>query len=166
MGGGKKNILILNSNEQPGYKPNTAYDTLEQDRYEKLIIVENMGASVHNWVISINDGQEIDTVNTYDAIFKNKLTPYASTGTYTMIDSIYSIKIIETAGWVDCMLRDSVFNISNPKSNVIILYAQPYNLYYGMMNIVNAEWKIKGNKIYYWRDETGEFKKKYYLRKK
>lgn len=160
----KKDILILNSFEQPGYKPNSVHDTILPNRDKKIIMVCNMEASAHNWVISINNGQETDTLDIYGTSLDNNGLPLD--GTYSRVDSIHSIKIIKTAGWSDCILRDSTFYPDNPASNVITIYAQPYNLYYGVSYLVNAAWKRKRNKIYTWRKENGDYSPSSYLKRR
>jgi len=163
------NILTLNSNEQPAFKPNSIFDTLMQwNRNEKLIIFREMEYVMfftHKWVISINNGQEIDTLDCCnDSIEKD--FHYIGTATLSTIDSIGSIKILNTRNWTDCILKDSVFYISNPKSNLIYIFPDPYNMYYGAKYMVNTEWKIKNRKIYYWRTENGKYAKDAYLEKR
>ena len=165
------NTLTLNSTEQPNYKPNSIFDTLIQwDRNEKLIIFSEIGdfmAFTDEWIISINDGQSIDTLiyGNYNMYKEFEFIPLGS-ATITTIDSIGSIKVVNTNGWTDCILRDSTFYISNPKSNIIIIYPDPYNLYHGVKYMVNKEWKIKNRKIYLWRKENGEYLKDGYLKKR
>ena len=170
------NILTLNSNEQPDFKPNSIFDTLIQwDRNDKLIIFCNMDyvmSFTDNWIISINNGQEIDTLSggfgvIYNSIYeKFKFIGYCGSVVYTTIDSIGSIKILNTRNWNDCILRDSVFYISNPKSNIIFIFPDPYNMYYGAEYMVHTEWKIKNRKIYFWRKENGKYAKDAYLKKR
>jgi len=172
-----ENILTLNSIEQPNYKPNSIFDTLIQwDRNEKLIIFCDMDYVMFftdKWIISINNGQEIDTLGYYNEKYGKMYNIYKEfefitfcSAVLTTIDSIGSIKVLNTNGWTDCILRDSTFYISNPKSNIILIYPDPYNLYHGAQYMVNTEWKIENRRIYTWRNGSGEYSKDYYLKKR
>ena len=162
-----KNILILNSNEQPKFKPNSTFEKVIPDQDKKLIIVQNMDVSAYHSIISLNNGKEIDTLRTIkDTTYWTDQFPLFITGIYTNIDKINSIRILQTDNWTDCVLKDSLFLISNPNSNLIIMYAQPYNQYNAMNYLVNVEWKIKGNRIYIWRETKSKYAKNSYLRKK
>jgi hypothetical protein len=169
-----ENILTLNSIEQPNYKPNSIFDTLIQwDRNEKLIVfgaIDYVMGFTDKWIISINNGQEIDTLDYCSEIHNIRkefeFIPFGS-AVFTTIDSIGSIKVINTQDrWTDCILRDSTFYISNSKSNIILIYPDPYNLYYGAQYMVNTEWKIKNRKIYIWRKGNGKYSNSYCLKKR
>jgi hypothetical protein len=162
-----KKIITLNSYEKPDFKPNSILEKTIPNQNKKLIIVQCMDVSAFEAVISINNGQETDSLEVItDTIFSNDQYPFLVTGTYTTIDTVKKIHILQTNNWTDCVLKDSVFYVSDPKSNFIIIYAQPYNQYYGMKYLVNAEWKFTHNRIYNWRESKTRFAKDCYLKKK
>jgi len=118
-------------------------------------------------VISLNDGDEMDTLKVIsDTAYWNDQFPILVTGAYSNIDSVRNVRILKIDQFGDCVLKDSLFEISDPKSNCILIYAQPYNHYFGMKYFVDAEWKIKSNRIYIWRKTKTTFDKEVYLRKK
>ncbi len=162
-----KGYLILNSFAKPKFKPNSIYEKTEANKDKKLIIVQNMDVDASAAIISINNGQKVDTLRMLnDSNYWNDSYPMGLTGAYTHIDSIKNIRIIKTDNWTDCILKDSSFNTLNPKSNLIIIYSQPYNHYWGMKYFVDTKWKLRFNRIYPWRKTITQFDKKYFLTKK
>ena len=163
----RKNTITLNSNEQPNFKPNSTFEKVIPNQDKKIIIVQNMDISAFKAIISINNSQVFDTLKLLsDTAYLTEQFPDFVTGVYTNIDSIKSIRILQTNNLSDCVLKDSLFYTSNPKANLIIIYAQPYNHYFRMNYIVNAEWKFKFNRIYTWRKTKSKYSKNNYLRKK
>lgn len=162
-----KNFIILNSNAKPPFKPNSLIEKQVPGQKKKLIIVQNMDVSAGRAIISVNNGQQTDTLNVLmDSTYWGIEYPLFVTGTYTNVTPIKSIRILRIDDWKDCVLRDSLFYVSNPASNLIIIYAQPYNQYYGMNYLVDAAWKLKRNRIYLWRQTKTKFAKDSYLRKR
>ena len=162
-----KKILTLNSFEQPTFKPNSTYEKFIPNQDKKLIVIQNMDVSAYSTIISLNNGQEIDTLNfLFDTTLRKYNFTFGVTGVYTTIDLIKNIRILKTNNWTDCVLKDSLFYISNPKANFIIIYSQPYNHYNGMNYFVNSEWELNHNKIYIWRQTKSKYNRNNYLQKK
>lgn len=163
----KKDTLIINSKNQPDFKPSSVEEKYIHHLNEKLILIQNMDVSANRAVISINEDELIDTLNyIYDTLLMDTTFPLFSTGIYVNIDSISSIRIVETDNWSDCILKDSLFQIKNPCSNFIRIYAEPYNHYYGMTYFTDTKWLIQNNKIYLWREENGDFDRIFFLKKR
>jgi len=163
----KKDTLIINSFEKPPFTPSSIIEKFEPKLNGTFILVQNMDVSSYNSIISINNGVIIDTLrNLSDPIFFDNTTPKNITGIKVSLDSIYSIKIIETNNWGDCVLKDSTFNVKNHKANLFRIYLQPYNRYYGMKYFVDTKWVIKKGRIYLWRNEENKYVSNYFFRKK
>lgn len=158
-------ILTLNSFNRPAFKPNSVREITGRERAKKLIVVQNLDVSAHRAVISINNGQEIDTLDHIDQKDLDTYDLFFVTGAYTNISSIKSIKILNTNNWTDCVLRDSLFYVTNPGANVIIVYAQPYNFYAGMQYMIEQQWKFVGNKIYTWHTANDKWSKTFFLKR-
>ncbi len=162
-----KKIVTLNSYAKPEFKPNTVYEKPEPNKNEKLIIIQFMDESASHTIISINNDQEIDTLKPLnDTTYLGDPYPMDLTSAYTHLNPINNIRILKTDNSTDCILKDSLFKISNPSSNLIIIYAQPYNHYSGMKYFVNTEWKIHYNRIYTWRKSNMKFDKEVFLSKR
>lgn len=82
------------------------------------------------------------------------------------MDSIGSIRILETHNWTDCILKDSLFLLNKPNSNYIKIFVEPYNHYAGMKYFTDSKWLIRNHKIYPWRRGDGEFDRNHVLKKK
>jgi hypothetical protein len=160
-------MIFLNSSAKPKFIPNTIYEKAEPNKNKKLIIIKLMDVDAFKAIISINNGREIDTLNMInDTNYLNDFESIDLTGVYTHLDSVKNIRILKIDDLKDCLLEDSVFKISNPSSNVIIIYAQPYNHYWPMKYFVNTEWKLHNSRIYPWRKTRTKFDRQVFLSKK
>lgn len=162
-----KDTLIINSNDQPEFKPSSVEEKIIPDLKKKVILAQNMDVFSSNTIISINEGELIDTLEfIQDSIFIVDTPPYLLFGTYVDIDSIGSIRIIGVRGWTDCILKKNLFVLKNPYSNYIRLYIEPYNHYDGMNYFTDTKWLIRNNKIYKWRNKDGKFDRESVLKKR
>lgn len=154
-----KDILTLNSFDRPQFEPNTIEEKLIPNQTNKLIIFQE-DAYYDGTIISINNGQEIDTLRWLETYVNDD--HLLVTGVFSKIDSIKTISVIKTF----CLLRDSIFSISNPSSNYIRIYPHPYNYYPRMKYLTNVQWKVEGNIIYYWKESEIEYSTKKFLTRK
>ena len=164
----KNNILKLNSDNKPPFIPNTVSFTQIKSLRNKLIIIQYMDISAYKVIVSLNNGAVIDStisLRDMDLSTDNSL-PMFVTGFYTNLDTLKSIEILDTKGWIDCGLTQTEFKADNSTFNYVKIFAQPYNHYYGMKYFYNTEWLIKNNRIYNWRTENNVFNMKFYLKRR
>lgn len=67
----EKDTLILNSKAQPEFKPSSVEEKNLPNLKKKLILVRNMDVTAYKAVISINEGELIDTLDyIHDSLLK------------------------------------------------------------------------------------------------
>jgi hypothetical protein len=146
-----RDTLILDTFDQPSFKLNAILETVTQDTNFKTIQVYNIDIPATNADIDINDGYLKLRLD-----FDGQIKIPANV-------ELKKIKIHNT-NWSDCILKDSVFTITNRNSNFFEIHTKPLNNYLSEY-FVETKWIIKGRKILPWRKWNGEFSNERVLKK-
>lgn len=161
----KKRVLILNSFNKPSFIPNSIEEKYDSLRHKKTVIIQLMDLPAWESIISINDGEVVDTTKGSFSFLVDSVSSFPVTGIEFEAVPIKKIEILGINGWSNCVLTENVFNVNDPKSNYIRIFAKPLNHYSDMEFFIDSEWLVKRNKIYPWKDRNAKTIKNIYLLK-